>query len=212
MALVPPPNTAGVVLPANPQQPPTLVDISNSKEYVERLALSKRSIVHIPAPESANDQHIGSQIPGATATDNDIGTAERYHQEIVLTNTIMGAAPPQWLAQFMAAVPPPWFAQFIQNFNQMGVDINQMGANINQMGADINQIHAEMQAGFACIEARQANAGISRLNRLEMENNSGLIAYQAKHKVVSYLFLTLDHFHNSSCRLWEMVPHSLIPS
>lgn len=78
----------------------------------------------------------------------------------------MGAAPPQWLAQFMA-VPPLWMAQFIGNVDQ----------NFNQM-----------QAGFARIEARQVNVGISRLNRLEMENNSGLIAYRAKQKVVSRLF------------------------
>jgi hypothetical protein len=67
----------------------------------------------------------------------------------------MGAAPPQWLTQFMATVLPLWFMQFIQNFDQMGVDINQMGANINQMGvninqmaADINQICADMQGGL----------------------------------------------------------------
>ena len=42
MALVPPPNTAGVVPPANAQNPPTLGDIANSEEYVKRLALSQR--------------------------------------------------------------------------------------------------------------------------------------------------------------------------
>jgi hypothetical protein len=86
----------------------------------------------------------------------------------------------------MGAVPPPWLAQFMGNINQ----------NFNQM-----------QAGFARIEVQQVNAGILRLNRLEMESNSGLIAYRAKQKVVSCLFLTLDHCHNSSCRLREMVPY-----
>ncbi|KAF8722680.1 hypothetical protein AX14_009691 [Amanita brunnescens Koide BX004] len=67
----------------------------------------------------------------------------------------------------MGAAPPPWLAQSIDNIDQ-----------------NFNQIHAEMQAGFARIEARQVNAGISRWNRLEIETNTGLIAYRAKQKVV----------------------------
>ena len=91
-------------------------------------------------------------------TNNDIGAADN-HQEIILTNTIMGAVPPQWFTQFIAA-PPLWLTQFIGNVNQ-----------------NFNQIHAEMQAGFTHTEVWQVNAGISRLNRLEMENNTGLVAY-----------------------------------
>lgn len=60
------------------------------------------------------------------ATNNEIGAAEQYHQEVVLTNTIMGVQPPPWLVQFLAALPP-WLAQFIGNINQ-----------------NFNQIHAEM--------------------------------------------------------------------
>lgn len=146
MALVPPPNAAGVIPPANPQNPPTLGDITNSKEYIERLALSKRC-----------------QIPGATATDNDIGSAERYHQNTILSNTMMGAVPPPWLAPFMAA-PPQWLAQAFGN-------LNQNLANLNQ--------------NVACIAAQQANGRISRLNKLEIENNSGLVAYRAKQKEIA---------------------------
>jgi hypothetical protein len=41
MPLIPPHNTAGIVRPANPQNPPTFADITNAKEYVEHLVYSK---------------------------------------------------------------------------------------------------------------------------------------------------------------------------
>ena len=146
--------------------------------------VSIKSRLHIPAAQLIYT--IGAQIPGATATNNDIGSAERYHQDVVITNTMMGPAPPQWLAQLMAA-PPPWIAQFIAN-------VNQNLANVNQTLVSVNQT-------LACLEAGQANARISRLNKLEMERNNGLIAYRAKRKVVSHLFLALDHCltHPAGC-------------
>jgi hypothetical protein len=41
MAFAPPANNAGLPIPAMPVNPPTLSDIMNTKDYVERLIQSK---------------------------------------------------------------------------------------------------------------------------------------------------------------------------
>lgn len=41
MAFAPPANIAGVAIPAIPANPPSLSDITNTKDYVQRLIQSK---------------------------------------------------------------------------------------------------------------------------------------------------------------------------
>ena len=63
MAMVPPPNAAGIMLPANPQDPPTLLDITNSKEYVARLHYSKSTNMFVnPAVETDELQYLEYQV------------------------------------------------------------------------------------------------------------------------------------------------------
>ena len=64
MALVPPPNAAGIIPPADPQDPPMLSDITNSKEYVARLHHSKSStnLFANPAVETDELQNIKYQV------------------------------------------------------------------------------------------------------------------------------------------------------
>ncbi|KIL66431.1 hypothetical protein M378DRAFT_177817 [Amanita muscaria Koide BX008] len=87
----------------------------------------------------------------------------------------------------MTLVPPPNTAGVIPPANpQHPLALGDI-PNVNQIHADVNQLRGEMQllqAGFARIEARQMNAGIARLNWLEMKSNTGLIEYRAKQKVV----------------------------
>lgn len=44
-ALAPPPNIAGVPLPPVPNNPASLADITNAKEYIDRLSSNKRETV-----------------------------------------------------------------------------------------------------------------------------------------------------------------------
>lgn len=69
----PPAKNAGLPIPAMPANPPTLSDIRNTKDYVERLIQSK---------------------------DDEIGAAELYHHESVLRTSLGGAAAPPWLDGF----------------------------------------------------------------------------------------------------------------
>jgi hypothetical protein len=63
MALVPPPNAAGIMAPANPQDPPTPFDITNSKEYVARLYYSKRTNMSVnPAVETDELQYLEYRV------------------------------------------------------------------------------------------------------------------------------------------------------
>ena len=41
MAFAPPTNNTGIPIPAIPANPPSLTDIMNTRDYVERLILSK---------------------------------------------------------------------------------------------------------------------------------------------------------------------------
>ncbi|KAF8334359.1 hypothetical protein F5887DRAFT_1285955 [Amanita rubescens] len=75
----------------------------------------------------------------------------------------MASVPPPNTAGVVAA-PPQWLAHII---------------------GDINQMQEEMQTRFALIEARQVNARISRLNKLDMNSNPGQIAFRAKQKEVA---------------------------
>lgn len=134
MAFVPPPNNAGVAPPPFPQNPPTLGDVTNTKEYSERLSLSKRKKFRSPQLAQLMTVYtIGLQTPGATATDDEIGAAERYHHDIVMTNTVMGPAPPQWLVQLMGAGQPIWLGNLIGNVAQIQADMQAGFANVNQM-------------------------------------------------------------------------------
>jgi hypothetical protein len=60
--VVPPPNAA-VIVPANPQNPPTL-DTTNSKEYVQRLSHSKSStdMFANPVAEADESQKLNLQV------------------------------------------------------------------------------------------------------------------------------------------------------
>jgi hypothetical protein len=121
-----------------------------------------------------------------------------------MTNAVMNpgpAGPPQWLAQFMAA-PPQWLAG---NINQIQ---GEMQVGFAEMRAGFAEMRAEMRAGFALIEARHANTRISRLNKLDMDNNTGHIAYRAKQKEVSKRFFITRSHNSSSARLPETVQHS----
>ncbi|KAI9508545.1 hypothetical protein F5148DRAFT_1283922 [Russula earlei] len=86
MALVPPPNGAGVQTPPLPATPPTLVDITNANEYVDTLSLSKRTA-----------------YPGA-ASNAEIGAAEVYKAAIVFSHRPDENVAPVWLANLHAMV------------------------------------------------------------------------------------------------------------
>ena len=76
-----------------------------------------------------------------------MGSAERYHQDDGLTNSLMGAAPPQWLVE---------------------------------VTSNVNQIRMSLE----CVEARQENARIGRLNSMELISNTSVTMYRAKQKEV----------------------------
>ena len=71
-------NGAGVPLPPNPANPPSLIDITNAKEYVDRLFFSKGQ----PSNSAHTILLIRFQIlitvasQSNAATDGDIGAAE----------------------------------------------------------------------------------------------------------------------------------------
>jgi hypothetical protein len=105
-ALAPSLNGAGVPLPPNPENPPSLIDITNAKEYVDRLSFSKG--------QPSNSAHtillirfrilITAACQPNAATDGDIGAAEAYKTAVVLTHSPGANVAPPWLANLNATV------------------------------------------------------------------------------------------------------------
>ena len=107
MAFAPPANNAGLPIPEISANPPSLSDITNIKDYVERLIQSKGKCLFPADAAVLNatcwidlDSISGSRCENH-ATDDDIGAAELYLHESVLRTSLGGAAAPPWLDAFV---------------------------------------------------------------------------------------------------------------
>jgi hypothetical protein len=107
MALVPPVNNAGLPIPAIPANPPSLSDIANARDYLERLILSKGKCLlsdHHRWQMRPTDSDLGSILATRSeirATNDEIGAAELFLHETVLKTSLGGAAAPPWLDVFV---------------------------------------------------------------------------------------------------------------
>jgi len=115
MALMPPGNATGVVIPPNPATPATLGDITNAKEYVERLSLSKRS-----------------GYPNA-ATDVEIGAAEAYKTAVIFSQNPAGNVAPAWLVNLNAMV---------QNIN---TTVQNLDITVTNLQTAVNTLNTTVQ-------------------------------------------------------------------
>jgi hypothetical protein len=130
--------------------------------------------------------------------------AERYHHEVILKNSLTGAAPPPWLAPFMGAAPPPWLAQFMHN----------MQAGLGEVREGLEEVRNHVGIRLDRLDARQENVRIGRLNSRELMNNTGTTTYHAKQKEVRLSVISLSDTRSLQPppRLPETVLHLLIPS
>ncbi|KAF8163524.1 hypothetical protein B0H34DRAFT_672501 [Crassisporium funariophilum] len=101
-ALTPPPNSVGISLPPTSANPTSLVDITNAKEYVERLSAHKIAVQ--PQPHAAIDA--------------DIGAAEAYKTALVFSLTPG------------ADVAPPWLMNMNATIQQLAANVQQLSADV----------------------------------------------------------------------------------
>ncbi|KAF8077623.1 hypothetical protein FPV67DRAFT_1662436 [Lyophyllum atratum] len=111
-ALVPPNNAASVALPAFPQNPTTLGDVTNAQDYLQRLYKSR-------------DAGIAG---GATA--HEIGLAETYKAAVLFSSQPAGNVVPQWLQQLNNTV------------EQLNNTVEQIRDNVASLKADVAAIKA----------------------------------------------------------------------
>jgi len=86
--LTPSLNGAGVPLPPNPANPPSLADIKSAKEYIDWLSFSKGQ----PAYQLN------------AATDGEIGAAEAYKMAVIFAHSPVVDVAPPWLVNMNTTV------------------------------------------------------------------------------------------------------------
>ena len=128
-ALALPLNAAGVPLPPIPGNPSLLSDISNAKEYIDRLAASKREPLFSTTSADLEVTSVAGQ-PNA-ATDAEIGAGEVYKAAVVFSHNPGGNVAPAWLANLTATV------------NQIALDV----AYLRQKADELPILLANSQAG-----------------------------------------------------------------
>jgi len=127
MALLPPPNLAGVALPPPPQNPVIFSDIAPAVDYARqlndgRLGRSQSNISSLILNSASG------VFPGHPATAQEVGLAECYKAALVFA-----AVPPA-----LVPVAPPW-VQALQ------VGMNAQFANVNAQLAQITNDIAAMR-------------------------------------------------------------------
>jgi len=124
MAFAPPPaNNVGVAIPAIPADPPSLTDITNTKEYVERLVLSKASRAQV------------------YATDDEIGAAELYHHNTVLRTSIRGEVD-----------GPIWLQELVDNLRQTRETVQRIEQRLDEVANTVNEVVSTVRRTSVVIE------------------------------------------------------------
>ena len=141
-ALIPPPNTIGVNLPPVPHNPAILSDITNAKEYTERLSHIKCELHNSMLQVSAIHNLLTAGNPNVPNASDEIGAARAYESAVIFSHNPGPGAAPAWLAQLVANIDN--MNQNIANMNQNIANMNQNIANMNQDIANTNQNIANM--------------------------------------------------------------------
>ena len=128
-ALTLPLNAAGMPLPPIPGNPSLLSDISNAKDYIDRLAASKREPFFSTTSADLEVTSVVGQ-PNA-ATDAEIGAGKVYKAAVVFSHNPGGDVAPAWLANLTATV------------NQIARDV----AHLRQKADELPILLANSQAG-----------------------------------------------------------------
>jgi hypothetical protein len=111
--LIPPPKSAGVPVPPQPQKPATLVDVCKAKEYIDSLTAAKSQNIFFTSPDALFSLMIPIFFNWLTAvgvsppTDEEIGAVVVYQTAVVFSNSpgVQGHAYPPLVLDLAAAMP-----------------------------------------------------------------------------------------------------------
>jgi hypothetical protein len=161
MAFAPPHNDAGVLIPPVPANPPSLFDITNSKDYVQRLIKSKGKCLcpcRVLVVNLADLGSISASRSEIHATDDEIGAAELFHHESVLKASLGGDA------------APPWLAHLINTVDQIQETVDRLINTVDQIQETVDRTSAIIEnMRIAKANVALARTGINTYTAMQKE-------------------------------------------
>ncbi|KAH9481882.1 hypothetical protein JR316_0006412 [Psilocybe cubensis] len=134
-----PTNTAGIPLPKPPANPPSLSDITDAREYIEKLAHSKAS-------ESTNH-----------ATSDELSAAEAYKASIMFSHSVDGDVSLgviDQMKEFMVEIRSGIRSinatladnktHLVNMINALDVKVNTLDAKVNMLDEEVNTLDAKV--------------------------------------------------------------------